>query len=137
MSAGSESETDSVAGLLTRWQGIKEEEPVIVLDTPGFGDSKHRDTEHIANVVCGLKQIGYVHSFLIILNAEEPRLNEQLQATIKIFSQMFGIEFFKNAMLVFTHFFQDEKSIRERKNGKKMSEDRTIKEYTQHFIKDF
>ena len=86
VSAGSESETDSVAGLLTRWQGIKEEEPVIVLDTPGFGDSKHRETEHIANVVCGLKQIGYVHSFLIIFNAEEPRLNEQLQATLKIFS---------------------------------------------------
>ncbi len=112
VSAGSESETDSVAGLLTRWQGIKEEEPVIVLDTPGFGDSKHRDTDHIANVVCGLKQIGYVHSFLIILNAEEPRLNEQLQATLKIFSQMFGTEFFKNAMMVFTHFYQDEKSIR-------------------------
>ena len=50
---------------------------------------------------------------------------------------MFGTEFFKNAMLVFTHFYQDKKSIRERKNGKKMSEDRTIKEYTQHFIKDF
>jgi hypothetical protein len=46
------------------------------------------------------------------LNSEEPRLNEQLQATIKIFSQMFGTEFFKNAMLVFTKFSQDEKSIR-------------------------
>jgi predicted GTPase len=40
VSAGTESETDSVAGLLARWQGLKEEEPVIVLDTPGFGDSK-------------------------------------------------------------------------------------------------
>ena len=78
ISAGTESETDSVSGLLARWQGIKEEEPIIVLDTPGFGDSKGRDTGHIANVVCSLKQIGYVHSFLIILNSEEPRLNEQL-----------------------------------------------------------
>ena len=78
-----------------------------------------------------------MHSFLIILNAEEPRLNEQLQATLKIFSQMFGPEFFENAMLVFTHFYQDERSIRERKNNNKMSENRVINEYTQHFIKDF
>jgi hypothetical protein len=36
-------------------------------------------------MVCSLKQIGYVNAFLIILNSEEPRLSEYLQATIKIF----------------------------------------------------
>ena len=47
-SPSSASETDSVTGLLSTWQGVKGEEPVIVLDTPGLGDSKGRDTEIIA-----------------------------------------------------------------------------------------
>jgi predicted GTPase len=55
VSAGTESETSSITGLLARWQGKKEEDPIIVIDTPGLGDSKNRDTEHIANLVCGLK----------------------------------------------------------------------------------
>ena len=42
------SETDSIAGLLSTWQNVKGEEPFIVLDTPGLGDSKCCDTEIIA-----------------------------------------------------------------------------------------
>jgi len=55
VSNSTESETSFVTGILTRWQGRKEEDPIIVLDTPGLGDSKNRDTEHIANLVCSLK----------------------------------------------------------------------------------
>lgn len=47
-----------------------------MIDTPGLGDSKNRDTEHIAKLVCGMKVIGYVNAFMIVLNSEEPRLSE-------------------------------------------------------------
>ena len=47
-SCSTTSETDSVTGLLATWQGVGGEEPVIVIDTPGLGDSKGRDTGHIA-----------------------------------------------------------------------------------------
>jgi hypothetical protein len=40
-------------------------------------------------------------------------------------------------MLVFTKFANDPKSIRERKNGRRITEDRAIMEYTQHFIEAF
>ena len=50
---------------------------------------------------------------------------------------MFTVDFLHKAMLVFTKFSQDPKSIRERKNGRKTTEDRAIMEYTQHFIADF
>ena len=52
---------------------------------------------------------------------------------------MFGTEFFKNAMLVFTKFSQDKKSIKEREKPKsrKLTEERAIIEYTQHFLKEF
>ena len=42
---------------------------------------------------------------------------------------MFGLDFFKNAMMVFTKFSYDEKSKRDRKNGKKMIEEGAIEEY--------
>ena len=47
-SCSTDSETDSVTALLATWQGVKGEEPVIAIDTPGLGDSKGRDTGHIA-----------------------------------------------------------------------------------------
>ena len=47
-SYSTDSETDSVTALLATWQGVKGEEPVIAIDTPGLGDSKGRDTGHIA-----------------------------------------------------------------------------------------
>jgi len=49
--------------------GSDKNEPIIIIDTPGFGDSKGRDTEHIAKMVMNLKRIGYVHSFIITINS--------------------------------------------------------------------
>jgi len=50
---------------------------------------------------------------------------------------MFGPEFFKNALLVFTKFCQNENSIWERANGGKMTEDKAIEEYTNNFLDSF
>ena len=41
--------------MLGTWQGEKNADPLILIDTQGMGDSKHRDTEHIANMVFRLK----------------------------------------------------------------------------------
>jgi predicted GTPase len=54
---------------VTHALGNDKNEPLIVIDTPGFGDSKGRDTKHIANMVISLKNIGYVHSFIITINS--------------------------------------------------------------------
>ena len=68
VSASSNSETSRVHGELTRWQNRAFEDPVIVIDTPGIGDSRNRDTKHVANMVKDLKEVGYVHGFFIVLN---------------------------------------------------------------------
>jgi predicted GTPase len=67
-SSSTESETSSFDVVLTRWQNKQTEEPVIVIDTPGIGDSRNRDTKHIGMMVNGLKEIGYAHTFAIVLN---------------------------------------------------------------------
>lgn len=123
VSGGTESETTAFDGVLTRWEGSRNEDPIIVIDTPGIGDSRNRDTKHIAEMVVGLKNVGYVHAFLIVMNSEEPRLSEHMQDTIKLFQQMFTTEFFRNALLVFTKFSYDKSSVWKRQQGKKMTED--------------
>lgn len=47
-----------------------------MIDTPGIGDSEGRDTDHIANMVYSLKTVGFVNTFLIVLNSEDLRFNE-------------------------------------------------------------
>jgi predicted GTPase len=39
VSAFTESETDTFSGLITRWRNLNGENPYIVFDTPGIGDS--------------------------------------------------------------------------------------------------
>ena len=121
-SGGTDSETTSFDGVLTRWFNKRGEDPVIFIDTPGAGDSKGRDTKHIAEMVVGLKNVGYAHSFLIVVNSADPRLSDQLQETLNLFCQMFGPEFFKNVLLVFTRFAHDDTSKWKRENGQSMSE---------------
>lgn len=50
---------------------------------------------------------------------------------------MFGTDFLQNALLVFTRFGYDSKSIKRREAGKEMKEEQVIKEYTQHFERTF
>ena len=49
---------------------------MIIIDTPGIGDSENRDTEHNAKMVLSLKQIGFINTFLIVLNSKDIRFHE-------------------------------------------------------------
>jgi predicted GTPase len=86
VSGGTVSVTTAFDGVLTRWFNSPEEDPVIVIDTPGIGDSKNRDTKHIAEMVVGLKNVGSVSAFLLVVNSADPRLSDQLQETLNLFS---------------------------------------------------
>ncbi len=132
-SDSAESETSETKGKLGSWVVDSEHYPIIVLDTPGIGDSSNRDTSHIANMVIRLKAIGYVHCFLITLNSENPRLDLQLQETLKLFKEMFGEDFFKNVIICFTKFKQDKRSTSSRVSGKMKSKNLFITEHISKF----
>ena len=77
-SNSTESETSNVDCFVTNFFGDQDQENVIVVDTPGIGDTRHIDSTHIHNIVKSLKIIGYVNSFVIVINSENPRFDEQL-----------------------------------------------------------
>ena len=68
-SAGTASLTCKFDVVITRWLNKQAKDAFIAIDTPGIGDSGNRDTKHIALVVNGLKEIGYVNCFAIVLNS--------------------------------------------------------------------
>lgn len=52
--------------------------PIKVIDTPGYGDSGGRDEIHIKEIVLFLQEdINFVNAFLLVYNAEAPRLDQQ------------------------------------------------------------
>ena len=83
-----------------------------------MGDPSGKDSLHIAEMVKELKQLEYINAFLILFNAQNPRLDESLRAMIDIFTQIFGREiFFDNVVLVFTRWEHSEKAERKRKKS--------------------
>ena len=84
--------------------GLPTEDPVLVIDTPGTGDTQNRDTKNIAGIIVRLQELGFVNAFLLVLNCEVPRLSERTQDYLKLYCEAFGEKFFDNVMLVFTNF---------------------------------
>lgn len=76
VSSSAKSETSKVSAMIEKWYGRDHEDHMLVIDTPGLGDSEGRDTKHIANMVMSMNLIGFVHCFLIVINSEEPRFNK-------------------------------------------------------------
>ena len=113
-SSGLASETSKVTCLVTNFNGDPSKQKVIIIDIPGIGDSQNRDTKHIQETVNCVRTIGYVHNFLIVINSQNPRFDEQLQTTIKLYIDMFSDKFFSNVQICLTRFKTDQTSIQER-----------------------
>ena len=64
-----QSETNECEFFLTNFFGAPGKQNLLVIDTPGIGDSRHNDYDHIHNIFVSLKTIGYVHSFLIVISS--------------------------------------------------------------------
>eukprot|EP01083_Nonionella_stella_P176882 620174_1 len=75
---------------------------IVMVDTPGFGDSFGRDREH-ANKLCKyLKGCGGINNILLIRNATNVRFDEGFQKMLQEYHAMFGDMFFKLLIIVAT-----------------------------------
>lgn len=73
-----ESETKNVEYFATNFFGDPDKENVIVVDTPAIGDNRHIYPTNLNNIFESLKIIGYVHSFVIVINSQNPIFDEHL-----------------------------------------------------------
>lgn len=51
------------------------EAPLIIIDTPSFGDSEGSDPQNVASIINAVRTIKYVNALIICLNSEEPKLD--------------------------------------------------------------
>jgi len=109
-------------------------QPLSLIDTIGFNDpTKNEDAEIIADLVTKLKnKVDYINTFVIAVNGTDPRLDGSLIAMIKIFEEMFGKEFWKQTLIVFTKLQMSKSSIKRREKTNKKKDF----ELAQGYIKD-
>jgi hypothetical protein len=89
--------------------------PCTCIDTPGLNDTGNNDSLNIVNMVRTLKeQVREVHTFVIVLNGQNPRLDQAHKDMISIFGKCFGSDFMQNMVLAFTRWHEDDAS-RERR----------------------
>ena len=93
------------------FDATKERTPVNLIDTIGFDDPKNdTDLKIIVELVSKLKgRCSYVNLFAIAVNGQNPRLDGSLVEMIKIFEEMFGDNFWKQCVLIFTRMPMNER----------------------------
>merc|ERR1719234_2308630 len=115
------------------------ERPISLIDTIGFDDpDKDDDAKIIGELVTRLKHgCDHVSLFIIAVNGQNPRLDGSLLGMIKIFEGMFGPDFWKQVVVLFTRMTMDEKSKRRRADTTERTDDQQAKEYMAEVAKRF
>jgi len=86
---------------------------ITVIDTPGFGQDRDEEVETIKNLVDTLKnEIKYIHVFIIAFKQTDLRMTYQLRSMLLLFEKMFGMHFWRNAVLEATHWNYGDNSVR-------------------------
>ena len=100
------------------------ERPISIIDTVGFSDpGNHEDVGVISDLVIKLREnCDYVNLFTIVVNRQNPRLDGSLVGMIRIFEEMFGNQFWKQVVVIFSRFPMDKSNVSRRVRGSKMTD---------------
>ena len=99
-------------------------EDKIIISTPDFG--RGHDILCMADTIKCLKQIQYLHSFVIVQKADDHKLNDDpLFEAIKLLVNVFGEGFLSHLVLCFTRNSKSRQS--------KSNKDQIIQDYSKHF----
>ena len=116
-----------------------EERPVNLIDTVGFDDKdKNLDDDIISDLLATLQErVDYIHTFVITLNGQNSRFDKSLEDMLKIFEEMFGLQFWQNTFLLFTHMEMNAKSQKKRMERRGKSDEDLAEEFRKAIEKQF
>lgn len=119
--------------------GDKSLSKITVIDTPGFGDYVIEEEGKIKHLVTELRdKIKSVNAFMIVFKQQDNRMLASLRSMISLFVNMFGQHFWKNVILVATHWRYDNSAIMRRNSGNRpMTEDWWQREFNLLLQNDF
>jgi GTPase SAR1 family protein len=116
------SETSECNAGTFRWFGEAEEEEFIIIDTPGLDDELGRDDDFINKIIDCMREVEYVNSIVLVVNAENLRFSTSLQKMIKHFEKAFSPRFYDHSIICLTKWYMDDDSIEEREEDGKTEE---------------
>ena len=67
-------------------------------------------------MVAALKSEKYISAFLIVLNGQNARFDQNIKDMLSLFINIFGDDFIQNAVIVLTHWPQNKRAKRERRD---------------------
>ena len=99
--------------------GGNREHYVSLIDTVGFDDPNNdTDVQTIAELVTKLRNgCDFIDTFGITINSQHRRVEGSLVQMLKIFEEMFGEEFWKQAVLLLTNCSMDGKATAKRQES--------------------
>jgi len=119
------------------WLGNSSYPRFTVIDTPGFGENIRNETDHVQTMVKRFKyDFRYLHVFVILFKQTDNRMTAALWNMLNMFQNMFGTEFWSNAILEATHWSHSDYLSRVRsENGN--SEEKWALQFNERLHKDF
>ena len=89
----------------------------ILVDTPGYKDTKGRNDEHFNNLESYLYGCGGVDAFLLVMIGTNDRFDENTQEMLKYYKEYFGCKFWDHLVMILTYIEEvmKEKFIRKNK----------------------
>ena len=96
------SETKETIGL----QGVFNQQPVFVIDTPGLQDGSGLDTPHLVQMTQYIKSNPDTQAFIIVINFFHYRFDESIKKLFQLLSNMYPEKkWYNNLAVVWSHYF--------------------------------
>ena len=95
--------------------GDKSKPNVTIIDTPGFGDEMEAEVQTINGLVDVLKnQVKEIDVFIICFRETNDRMTKAMQNMLNLFQQMFGKQFWTNAIFEATRWNHNSRNVAKR-----------------------
>ena len=96
------SETKETIGL----KGVFNQQPVLVIDTPGLQDGSGLDTPHLVQMTQYIKSNPDTQAFIIVINFFHYRFDESIKKLFQLLSNMYTEKkWYNNLAVVWSHYF--------------------------------
>jgi len=114
-SANPQEETKETIGKSGSFDGVT----VVAIDTPGYGGSEKKTAKYIVDMANYIKQNAEVQAYIIVLNYQNPRLDEDLCNFFELITGMYHSNtWLDHLAVVWTRYYPEYTNVEE-KNARK------------------
>jgi len=110
---------------------------ITVVDTPGLGMTQKEDSSTARKIVQKLKEIQYVHAFVMIYKKSDNRVSAERRNVLQHYTAIFGDDYLKNVIFVATFWSyradQRDESLSWLEEQRRLTEEALGMNYTKEF----